>query len=116
MHYHVGPMLNRANKVWGTESIIYNKDDAVFMGNIRHSLNIHKVDVRITDGFHINRFSAVIDSFFKSTQIIRINEFSRNAKTRQSGAEQSGGCDNVIAGTGYVFNRVSNSCRTGTYG
>ena len=94
----------------------------MFMCNISYCLNINKVDARVPDSFDIYSFCVVINSCFKLFQIVRINKFSFDTKTRQCSSEQiicttiqCRSSDDIITCARYIQNGVCNRCRTRCY-
>ena len=117
----ISAVLNRTDKVRGTESVVDYERQTVLVRNLCDSLDIRNIGIRVAESLDVNRLSIVLDSAFQFFQIVCINEGGLNAELRQSMCQQVVAaavdgllCYDVVASLSKCLNGVGNRCGAGS--
>src|SRR2546421_4766998 len=88
MDDYISSMFEWLHQVWRGQGIIYHERYSILMRDIRHSTYIESIQARVTHGFGIDDFGAIIDSCTEVFRIAAINKANGDTKFRQRIVEE----------------------------
>src|SRR6266516_2868701 len=115
-------MFERLHQIRGRQCVIKDERNAVFMCDIRYSLDIQGIEARISYCLGENRFGALINSRAEILGIAAVDKSNGDAKLRERVVEQviratiqTGRANDFVTCTGDVensqcFSRLAGSC------
>ena len=74
VYHNICTVLDRADKVGGTERVVDNQGDVVLVGHLGNSLDVRHVGVGVAEGFRIHRLGVGLDGSLQCGEVVHLHD------------------------------------------
>ncbi len=80
MDHDVGAVLNRADKVWGSKSVVDYDGDSMLVGDGRDGVNVGNVGIGVSQSFKVDGLGVGLYGAFDFFKVVGVYKSCLNAK------------------------------------